>query len=154
MFINSEPDRTSNVTPNTLIREDSKIHEDFFRDTNDKIKHPGFIERANSTLTAEASAALASQFASEVQELKDQIEKEKLKVEQEKQSQDKMTKEKEDELKRINKLLKELQKQLVERKAHEQQLNNLVQQIIAIDYDNIESIVANIFLFGKVKNII
>ncbi|CAF4306111.1 unnamed protein product [Rotaria sp. Silwood2] len=152
-FINSAPDVSPHATTNMIVREESKISESFFHETSDDIKQPTVIERANSTLKAEATANLTAQLESEIQELKDQIEKEKSKVDKVKQSQEKMTKEKEKELKQVHKLLEELQQQLINRKSHEQQFKNLFNQIIAIDYDNIESIIANIFLFSKTKHI-
>ncbi|CAF3499599.1 unnamed protein product [Rotaria sp. Silwood1] len=153
-FINSAPDASTAATTNMIVREDSKISENFFHETSDDIKQPSVIERANSTLKSEATTALTAQLESEIQELKDRIEKENLKIEKEKQSQEKMTKEKEKELKQVHKLVEELQEQLMSKKSHEQQFKNLVNQIIAVDYDNIESIIANTFLFRKIKHII
>ena len=60
----------------------------------------------------------------EIQELKDQIEKKQLKVDEQN-----------------NKLL-------------EQQLKDLIKQITSVDYENIDSILFNSFLFGKLKHII
>ncbi|CAF3032918.1 unnamed protein product [Rotaria sp. Silwood2] len=127
-----EFDLSIRATTNILIREDSKIAENFFCDTVNEIKQPTLIERANPTLKAELSAPLISQLALEIQELNDQINKEKLKDDKEKES------------KQTNKLLK---------KSREQ-LDFLMDQIITIDYDNIESIIANTFLGSKIQYII
>jgi hypothetical protein len=50
--------------------------------------------------------------------------------------------------------LRELQQQLSSRQAYDQQLKDLTKQIKAVDYDNVDSIIANIFLFGKLKQIV
>jgi hypothetical protein len=90
----------------------------------------------------------------EIQELKDQIEREKSKVQEQKQSKEKLTKEKEQQLRQTDELLKQLQQQLLSRQTHEKQLKDLTKQIQAVDYDNVESVIVNIFLFGKQKQIV
>jgi hypothetical protein len=65
-----------------------------------------------------------------------------------------MTKEKEQQLQQSNKLLEELQKQLRNRQAQEEKINDLTKQIKSIDYDNVESVVVQSFLFSKLKHII
>jgi hypothetical protein len=65
-----------------------------------------------------------------------------------------MTKEKEQQLQQTNRLLEELQQQLQSRQAQEQKMKDLTKQIKAIDYDNVESIVVQNFLFSKLKHII
>jgi hypothetical protein len=50
--------------------------------------------------------------------------------------------------------LEELQQQLLSRQVHERQLKDLTKQIKVVDYDNIESLVAKIFLFTKLTYII
>lgn len=62
-----------------------------------------------------------------------------------------MTKEK--EFKQMNELLEKLQQQLLSKEEHEKQLKKYIDQIIAVDYDNVESIIANTFLFGKLRQI-
>ncbi|CAF0755943.1 unnamed protein product [Rotaria sordida] len=150
---NSVPNVSNIAATNMMIREDSKISENFFHKTSNDMKQSSVIERTNSSLKAEATANLTVQLESEIQELKNQIEKEKLKIEKDKTSQEKMTKEKGNELKQVHKLLEELQQQLNNKQTHEKQFKNLVNQIISIDYDNIESIIANTFLLGKIKYI-
>lgn len=136
---------------NALVREDSKLHlETIVIDT----KQPDIVERANSTLKTEAAAAADAQLDLEIQRLKEQIEQEKLKVERQQQSREKLSKEKESELKRAAQSIEELKIQLANKESHEEQFKKLTKQITAIDYDNIESIIANTFLIGKVKSII
>ena len=118
------------------------------------MKQRAVVERTNNALKHEATAALNSKLEAEIQKLKDQIQRERAKVDQQKDSQQKMTKEKEQELKQTNKLLEQLQQQLLDKQAKEQKIKDLTQQIKAVDYDDIDPIVVQNFLFSKLKHII
>jgi len=65
-----------------------------------------------------------------------------------------MTKEKEQQLQQTNKLLQDLQQQLLNRQAQEQKIKDITNQIKALDYDDIESIVVQNFLFSNIHKII
>ncbi len=155
---------TTSIPTNTIVCGDtniSSVHEDlnlstenFFHEKVDQSNQSTIIERTNSTLKDETTGVLACALEAEIKELKDQIEQEKLKVEEHKQSKQKLTKEKEQQLQQTNKLLEDLQQQLLSRQAHEQQLKDLTKQIKAIDYVDVELIIVNIFLFGKHKRIV
>ncbi|CAF4138931.1 unnamed protein product [Rotaria sp. Silwood2] len=106
--------------------------EHFFNEKVGEHRQPAVVERTNSTLQANTTNALNLKLEDEAKRLKEQIE-------QAKQSHQKMTKEQE--------------QQLFSRQAQEQKLKDLIKQIKAIDYDNIESIVVQNYLFSKTKHI-
>ncbi len=142
----------SNIPP---VREGSTLSEEaFFNEKAGESTQPILSEIINSDSKDETATVMTCALEVEIQELKDQIEKEKLKVEEQKQSKEKLTKEKEDELKKNNKLLKRLQQELIIKGTHEKQLKDLIKQIKVVDYNNIQSVIVNIFLFGKQKQIV
>ncbi|CAF3879558.1 unnamed protein product, partial [Rotaria sp. Silwood1] len=128
--------------------------EHFFNEKVGEHKQQTLIERPNYTVNAGTADALNSKLEDEVKRLKEQIQREQSKIEQEKQSHQKLSKEKEQQLQKTNKLLEDLKQQLLNRQAQEQKLKDLIKQIKPIDYDNIESIVAQNYLFSKTKHII
>jgi hypothetical protein len=139
----------------SVVRQDSNVStEEFFHEKVGELNQPRVVEKSNSDLKDETSAVLTCALEAEIQELKDQIEQEKLKVEEQKQSKEKLSKEKEQQLQRTNKLLENLKQQLLNRLSQEQQLKDLMKQIKAIDYDKVQSIIVNVFLYGKQKHII
>jgi hypothetical protein len=139
----------------TAAHEDLDVPpEQFFNEKVGEHKQPALSERTNNTLKSEITAALNSKLEDEIQHLKDQIRREQSKVEQQRQSQQKMTKEKEQQLQQTNKLLEELQQQLFSRQAQEQKTKDLTKQIKSVDYDNVESVVVQNFLFTKLQYII
>lgn len=146
---------TESVTTDTSVREDSNLStEEFFHEKiGQSVQATVMIERTNSTLKDETTSVLTCVLEAEILELKDQIEKEKAKVEEQKQSKHKLTTEKEQELQQTNRLLKDLQQQLLTTQTREQKLKDLTKQIKAIDYD-VEIIIINNFLFGRHKQIV
>ena len=138
-----------------MVRVDSGISlEDLFPEKDVDSIQSTLAESMNPTLASEKTADLTLKLELEIQMLKDEIKKEKFKVEQHKQSQEKVTKEKDKQLKQADELLEKLQQQLISKQAHEQEFKNLSDQIVAIDYDNIDMIIINTFLFGKDQHII
>ena len=128
--------------------------EDILHEKAGESSQPSVIERSNTSLKDETTSVLTCALEAEIQELKDQIDKEKLKVKAQKQSTQKLSKEKDEQLQKTEKLLKNLQQELLNKQSHEQQFKNLQKQIKAVDYTNIQSIIVNVFLFGKQKQIV
>ncbi|CAF3892486.1 unnamed protein product, partial [Rotaria sp. Silwood1] len=149
--VNMPPSTDSSTVDNESV---SMSVEHFFNEKVGEHKQQTLIERPNSTVNAGTADALNSKLEDEVKRLKEQIQREQSKIEQEKQSHQKLSKEKEQQLQKTNKLLEDLKQQLLNRQAQEQKLKDLIKQIKPIDYDNIESIVAQNYLFSKTKHII
>ncbi|CAF4744834.1 unnamed protein product [Rotaria sp. Silwood1] len=149
--VNMPPSTDSSTVDNESL---SMSVEHFFNEKVGEHKQQTLIERPNSTVNAGTADALNSKLEDEVKRLKEQIQREQSKIEQEKQSHQKLSKEKEQQLQKTNKLLEDLKQQLINKQTQEQKLKDLIKQIKPIDYDNIESIVAQNYLFSKTKHII
>ncbi|CAF4600107.1 unnamed protein product, partial [Rotaria magnacalcarata] len=119
--------------------------EHFFNENVGEHRQRAIIERSNSNLEAAAIAAVDLQLQDETKQLKEQIQREQSNMNQEKQSRNKISKE--------NVLLKDLQQKLLRKQAQEQKIKGLMNEIKATDYDNIEPIVAQVFLLSKIKQI-
>ncbi|CAM4813358.1 unnamed protein product [Rotaria magnacalcarata] len=118
-----------------ITREDSNISlQKFVDETSNQIRHSGILDRMNGLLRDQKIAELTLRLEAEMRELNVEIEKEKSK--------------------NNNKLLEELQQELLHKKVQGEKLKTSAHKIIAMDYDNIQSIIANTFLFSKSQFII
>ncbi|UJR32836.1 hypothetical protein I4U23_020298 [Adineta vaga] len=160
--LNHEYTTSSSVREPAATTSDHKKHrehsdtldEQFYNQRADDTDTASIVERVNPVLRDQVAAEFREKLGSEVKELKDQIEREKSKLEQHRQSQQKLSKEKEQQLQRTNEKLAQLQQQLLSRQTHEQELKDVVRQIKAIDYDNIDSLIVKTFLFSKLRHVI
>ncbi|CAF3603855.1 unnamed protein product [Rotaria socialis] len=118
-----------------IIRENSNISlQKFVDETSNQIRRSGILDRVNALLRDQKVAELTLRLEAEMKELNVEIEKEKSK--------------------NNNKLLEELQQELLHKKIQGEKLKTSAHKIIAMDYDNIQSIIANTFLFSKSQSII
>lgn len=121
------------TTANLIVSEDTKISlQSFVQEMKNEIKDPIIVDRVNNTLKSETITTLITQLESEIKELANQIQKEAPKQNKE--------------------LLDELQQQSHYKTNVVNRLKSSADEIIAIDYDSIESMIANIFLFGKSRS--
>ena len=139
-----------------MLREktDMSIDAYFAKNSSDESQETVIEEHTNKALKEEKASVINDVLQIEIDELKEQIEQEKMKVKELEKSKDKLSTEKEKKLERTNEVLRDLQRQLASRQRHEQELQDLTKQMKCIDYENVDSILAQQFISSRQKFII